>query len=122
MKKKIFGIGVMRLDSIQLTTVQLFIRSILGKYAVETMLPILFLLMIVFNIANGFFALIAIAVVVITNIVMIIVSKNNCPIHDMLASTVTVDFASQLIFDSPEALLEYKQRVHEEAVQRAEYR
>ena len=43
-------------------------------------------------------------------------------IYDMLANTVTVDMASQMIFDSPEALLEYKQRVHAEAVERAEYR
>ena len=37
--KKIFSIGVMRTDSVRLTTVQLFIRTILGKYAVETMVP-----------------------------------------------------------------------------------
>ena len=42
------------------------------------------------------------------------------PIHDKLAGTVTVDLASQMIFDSPEALLEYKKRLHAESTERKE--
>jgi hypothetical protein len=38
------------------------------------------------------------------------------PLHDMLAGTVTVDFASQMIFDSPEELLEYKKKLHAESI------
>lgn len=119
--KKIFGIAVMRIDGVKISGPLLFTRTILGKYAVETMLPILFLLMILFNLVNGLVGLIAIGAVVITNIVMLIVSKTNSPIHDMLANTVTVDMASQLIFDTPEALLEYKQKIHAEAAENAEY-
>ena len=33
-----------------------------------------------------------------------------------MAGTVTVDMASQMIFDTPEQLLAYKQRIHTEAV------
>ena len=39
----------------------------------------------------------------------------------MLASTVVVDLASQMIFDSPEDVLAYKQKVHAEAVDKADY-
>ena len=36
---------------------------------------------------------------------------------DKMAHTVAVDMASQMIFDSPEALLEYKKRIHAESVE-----
>ncbi len=119
--KKIFGIAVMRIDGVRISGPLLFTRTILGKYVVETMIPILFVIMILFGITNMLAGLIVIATVILTNIVMTIVSKTNSPIHDMLANTVTVDFASQLIFDSPEALLEYKQKIHAEASERADY-
>ena len=48
--KKVFGIGVMRVDGVQLTTIQLFIRTILGKFTLETMIPVYIVLMIFFNI------------------------------------------------------------------------
>ena len=47
--KKIFGIGLVRVDSVQLTPVQLFVRTILGKYTVETMIPVYMIIMIFFQ-------------------------------------------------------------------------
>ena len=119
--KKVFGVAVMRVDGVKINGPILFTRAILGKYVVETMLPILFLLMIIFNITSGIVGLIAIAAVLITNLVMIIVSKSNIAIHDLLSSTVAVDMASQLIFESPEALIEYKQRIHAQEVEKSQY-
>lgn len=119
--KKTFGVAVMRVDGVKIDGPLLFTRAILGKYVVETMLPILFVLMILFGIVYAPVGLIAIGAIVITNIVLVIAKKNNSAIHDILASTVVVDMASQLIFDSPEALLEYKQKIHAEAADNAEY-
>ena len=119
--KKVFGIAVMRCDGVKIDGPLLFTRAILGKYVIETMLPILFLLVIVFNIVNGIIGLIAIGAIVITNIVMLIVTKDNCAIHDTISGTVAVDMASQLIFDTPEALLEYKQKIHAEAAENSQY-
>jgi uncharacterized RDD family membrane protein YckC len=119
--KKVFGVAVMRVDGVKINGPILFTRAILGKYVVETMLPILFLLMIIFNITSGIVGLIAIAAVLITNLVMIMVSKSNIAIHDLLSSTVAVDMASQLIFESPEALIEYKQRIHAQEVEKSQY-
>jgi hypothetical protein len=50
-------------------------------------------------------------------LVLLIVTKTHTPIHDLLARTVAVDITSQLIFDTPEDLLAYKKRLHEEQVQ-----
>ena len=119
--KKVFGLGVMRLDGVQVSGQIMFIRSVLGKYSINTMIPLMMFIWIRFNSA-GIMAVIMMALVLFGNIIMMLATRTNSGIHDMLAHTVVVDMASQMIFESPEALLEYKQRVHEEAVQRAEYR
>lgn len=118
--KKVFGIAVMRLDHVKITAPFLFVRNILGKYTVETMIPIILIILIAYNMV-GAMGPIIIALVLLSNIIMMIVTKTNSGIHDMLASTVVVDLSSQMIFDSPEAVLEYKQKVHAEAAEKSPY-
>ena len=119
--KKVFGVGVMRVDGVKLSVFQLFVRTILGKYTLETMLPAMLILLLVFNIMPVA-CLAGIAIILITQIIFVLFSQLHTPIHDAIAGTVTVDFASQMIFETPEALLEYKKRIHAEAAERAEYR
>lgn len=119
--KKIFGIAVMRLDNVKVSGPILFIRSILGKYTIETMVPVMLLLMTAFGAVGGLGIIVA-AIVPLTSVVMMLATKTNSAVHDMLANTVTVDLASQMIFDTPEDVLAYKQKVHAEAVEKAEYR
>ena len=111
--KKIFGLAVMRTDHVKISGPILFIRSILGKYTIETMVPIMLLLMVSFGAIGGLGIIVA-ALVLLTNLIMLIITKTNSPIHDLLANTVTVDLASQMIFDTREQLLEYKKKVHAE--------
>ena len=118
--KKVFGIGVMRTDGVKIDGRLLFIRAILGKYTVETMIPGLMVVWIM----TGRAGITAVAVgllVIVGNLIMMAITHTNSGLHDLLAQTVTVDMASQMIFDSPEALLEYKQKVHAEAAERAKY-
>ena len=63
-----------------------------------------------------------IAVLSIMQAAFILFSYLRTPMHDMISGTVTVDFASQMIFDSAEQMLEYKKKLHAEAAERAEYR
>ena len=84
------------------------------------MVPVMILIGIRFGMF-GILGLIIACLVVLTTLLMVIITKTNSPIHEMLASTVTVDMATQLIFDTPEAMLEYKQRVHAEMAEKAEY-
>lgn len=113
--KKVFGIGVMRVDSVQLTTIQLFIRTILGKFTLETMIPVYIVLMIFFNII-GIEGTIFMGVFLIVQIVILCVTRTRSGIHDLLAGTVTVDIASQKIFKDQEALLEYIKNQHKMGV------
>lgn len=118
--KKIFGVAVMRVDGVRISAPLLFIRTVLGKFTVETMIPVLIVIMLFFGII-GIGGIMIIGLILLTQIVMMIASKTNAPIHDMIANTVTVDMASQMIFDTQEDMIEYKKRVHAEAAQQQEY-
>ena len=103
--KKIFGLAVMRTNSVRISNPVLFIRSILGMYTMETMAPILFLLMTYFGM--GSVGLIAAVLVAVLDIGVMIYTPTRSSIHDLLADTVVVDFSSQRIFESQEALNAY---------------
>ena len=61
--------------------------------------------------------LIFIGLLLLVQIIIISSTKANTPIHDKLAHTVTVDFASQMIFDTTEDMIAYKKRIHAEQVE-----
>ena len=113
--KKIFGVGVMRMDGVKISPVVLLIRTVLGKYAVETMIPVFVVLSVLLGTAS-IVTVILLLLLAVAQIALLIFTQANTPLHDMLAGTVTVDFASQMIFDSPEELLEYKKKLHAESV------
>ena len=119
--KKIFGLALVRVDSVQLTNLQLFVRSVLGKFTIETMLPVYIILMIFFNAAN-IISLAILAFLIIGQIASLIVSKTNAAIHDHLAGTVVVDFASQRIFRTSEDLLAYTKEIHADRANRSDYK
>ncbi len=108
--KKIFGVAVMRRDGIRISPIVLFTRVILGKYTVEIMIPVLLVLMIYWNMI-GILGTVALFALLILQIVLLISSEERPVLHDKLAHTVAVDFASQMIFDTPEQKEEYKKRI-----------
>ena len=118
--KKAFGVAVMRVDGVKLSPLQLLIRTVLGKFTIETMFPI-FLVMMIFIGSLGVVGTAVIVMLLILQVAVIALSKTNSAIHDLIAGTVTVDMASQMIFGSAEELMEHKKRVHAEKAERAEY-
>ena len=118
--KKIFGVAIMRTDGVKISNFQLFARSILGKYTLETMLPVFLLLLLLLNILPVA-ALFGLAVLLFVQVAVLMFSRQHGPIHDAIAGTVAVDFASQMIFDTPEAALEYTKKLHAEKAERAGY-
>ena len=113
--KKIFAIGVVKNNSVRITHLQLFIRSILGKYAIELMVPILLTILILVGHGNLIIILLLFGILIFQTMLCIF-TKNRQPIHDILAYTVVVDMQTQMIFDSEEQLLEYKKNNHLEEV------
>ena len=118
--KKIFALAVMRTDSVKVTPPLMFIRTVLGKFTIETMIPVLIFVMISFN-SIGIVGILILAAILILEIVLMAATHTNSMIHDVLAKTVVVDMASQMIFDSEEDMLAYKKKVHEEYVSRQTY-
>ena len=111
--KKIFGIGLMRADGVKITPVQLFVRSILGKYTLETMIPVFVAGMVVTQIL-GIVGIIVLLGIVVLEVVVYFKSGTNSLIHDLVAVTVCVDIKSQQIFNTEEELIEYKEKMARE--------
>ena len=118
--KKIFGVAVMRTDGVRVTAPLLFIRTILGKITIETMIPVLICVMIFFN-TIGIVGMLILGLILLLQIILMITTHTNSCIHDVLAKTVAVDMASQLIFETEEELIAYKNKVHAEKVARQTY-
>jgi uncharacterized RDD family membrane protein YckC len=110
--KKVFGIAVMREDGVKISPMILFVRAILGKYTVETMIPVLVILMIYWDML-GILGTVLLFALLIFQIILLLSTRERKVIHDILSHTVTVDYASQKIFDTPEAMIEYKKRLHQ---------
>ncbi len=118
--KKVFGLGVIRCDGVKMTSFMLFVRTLLGKYTVETMVPVLLILMVFFG-SMGMTAVIVVGLILILQIVLLAATRNHTVIHDCFAQTVVVDLSSQMIFDTPEALLAYKKKRAAELAEREVY-
>lgn len=118
--KKAFSIGVMRTDGIRINSMLLFIRVFLGKFTIETMIPVLLALMILFG-QMGSFAMLVIMGILLLQIILLIATKTNSAIHDLMAKTVAVDLSSQMIFDTEADLVAYKERIHAEQAARQDY-
>lgn len=118
--KKAFGLGVVRIDSVRIGTFQLFARTLLGKYAVETMFPAFILLMMISGMI-GIVGPMVIGALLLAQFVLMGVTKTDSAIHDLLAGTVVVDITSQQVFANTEELLEYTKKVHLQEAERKEY-
>ena len=88
--KKLFGIGVMRADSVRLPTILLFARTVLGKFTIGTMIPVYVVIMIVFG-RLGLFGTVVIGALFLVQAILFFGTHEHTPIHDKLAGTVTVD-------------------------------
>lgn len=118
--KKCFGIGLMRTDNVKMSSLQFFVRTILGKFTIETMVPVYLIIMLMFG-AIGFVGTLVIVLLGLTQLICMAVTRTNSLLHDLLAGTVAVDLASQRIFDSTEALIAYQKKIAAERAARQPY-
>lgn len=118
--KKIFALGVIRTDGVRVTALQLFVRTLLGKFTIEIMLPVYLAIMAFFGIM-GLPGTLVLAGLALVQLILLAVTANNSVIHDLLAGTVVVDIASQQIFKSTDDLIAYTKRIHAEKAARQDY-
>ena len=113
--KKVFGICLVRSDCVKITTMALFARTVLGKFAIETMFPVLLVFLFLFG-GFGIIAVVLLAVLALVNIILFFATKNKTPIHDLVAGTVAVDMRLQMIFQTVEELNQKKALAQREIV------
>ena len=117
--KKVFGLAVVRSNCVKLSKPVMIIRAVLGLYTIETMFPIMLFMMIMFGLL-GSVGTMTIGLFFVLQTCVIAFTQNHTAIHDLLSDTVVVDMSSQRIFETQEALIEYKQQLHAEEVAKAE--
>ncbi len=116
--KKIFGLAVINTEGVKMRKTALFARTVLGKYAIETMIPAYVLTMIFFN-QVGLLGSALMMGLLAVQAVMYFTTPTHSLIHDKLANTVVVDYASQHIFETVEDMIEAKKKAAaEKAVHR----
>lgn len=118
--KKIFSLCVVRQDCVRVNGLQMVARTILGKFAVETMVPVYILLMLFWGI-TGLPGTVILLALLLAQIIILLVTRRNAAIHDLLAGTAVADYSGQRIFGSEAELTEYVKRIHAERAARQEY-
>ena len=117
--KKIFGLAVVRSNCVKITPPILFVRSILGLYTIETMVPVLLVTMIYFGVM-GIVGTMTIFLILGLQVVVMAVTQTNSSIHDLLSDTVVVDMSSQEIFENQEELIAYKEALQAQEAAKTE--
>ena len=118
--KKIFGLCLVRNDGVKLNNLQLFTRTILGKFTIETMIPVCILMMIFWG-TMGLAGTVILFTLLIAEVICVAATRTRSAIHDLLAGTAVVDMSSQTIFRTTEDLIAYKKQVAAERAARQPY-
>ena len=84
------------------------------------MVPLLLVFLVVLGNA-GIVGVIAFVLIFVFQLGLLIKTKTNSCIHDVLAYTVAVDMESQMIFDTKEDLIAYKNKIHAEEAEKQAY-
>lgn len=118
--KKIFGLCLMRTDGVKVNNLQLFTRAVLGKFTIETMIPVNIIIMVLLGLMDVTGTLVLFALLIGQG-VCCLVTRTNSLIHDLLAGTVAVDYTSQMIFGSTEERIEYQKQQAADRAARQSY-
>ncbi len=101
--KKLFSLGVMNINHVKLSPPQLGLRTIVGKFAIEIMVPAYIITMILLG-RMGILGVVILILMAVLELVVMGVTKTDSMIHDLIAGTVVIDFPSQYIFDTEEEM------------------
>lgn len=118
--KKLFSIGVIRTSTVKASPFVLFVRMLFGKFTIETVLPMFVLIMMFFGII-GIIGPIVILGLLVLELIAVLATRTRSTIHDLVSDTCVVDMSTQMVFESEQALMEYKKKIHEEQVSSTPY-
>ena len=119
--KKVFGLCLVKKNSVRMKKIQLFVRTLLGKFALELMIPIYIIIMFYFGLM-GLLGLIILLVLGLVQLLLLIFTQYRTVIHDLLSQTVVADMSSQMIFDTEDELIDFMNKNHEKNVNNSIYK
>lgn len=100
--KKVFNLAVMHTNGLRISGFGLFVRGVLGKCTLETMIPAAILLMFFWGFLGTVPAIGALVVLLVLQFILCFSDPDRRILHDRLSSTVVVDNNSQKMFDNAE--------------------
>lgn len=118
--KKVFGLGLVRTDCVRVNNLQLFTRTLIGKFTIEIMIPAYLVIMILGG-SLGSMGVLVIGAILLLQVILYFATKQNQLLHDMMAGTAVVDVTSQRIFASDEDRVEFLKRMAAEQAEQQEY-
>ena len=95
--KRIFGLCVVHLNGVRMEPFSVFVRGMIGKFAIETMVPVLILVQMYYN-AGSIVGAAVVLVLLAVQIILLIATGNNQALHDILPQCAVVDYQSQVIY------------------------
>jgi len=115
--KKIFGLCVMHKYHVRVGFMQIIYRTILGKYFIETIIPVVMYKLNDYGVL-GMTASLVLAAIAMTQGFIVMMSQANCGIHDKLFHTVVADFKKQHIFDNWNDRFDFEEAYEKEMAER----
>lgn len=106
--KLCFNICLIKADCVKVNNLMLFTRALLGKFAIESVVPLYVLILLLFN-NGGIIWTAIVGILFIVQTLLLFATRNHTVIHDLLAGTVVVDKSSQMIYQSTEELIKAKE-------------
>lgn len=118
---KVFNLGVVFTNGVRVSTFAMFVRSILGKFTLETMVPVLVILMMSLNILGTVGIIVLVALLVLQIVVFASTPKTRSYVHDIISNTAIVDMATQMVFENYDELISYKTAISAEQAGKTQY-
>lgn len=91
--KKLLGLCVIRKNGAPLTPLQLFARTLLGKFVIESLIPVYILLMLFWGSASPVGAAILLGLPIL-QFLLLRFSSTGCAIHDLVSGAIVADKAA----------------------------
>ena len=111
--KKMFSLCLMHKDGYRVGALQVCFRALLGKYLIETMVPVMIYALKRYG-KLGTTGSLIMGGLVMAQAFILIYSRANCAIHDKLCKTVVVDQNEQVIFETREDWIAYEEQCEAE--------
>lgn len=118
--KKVFKIGVVNENGVICSNFQLFARALLGKCAIEYMIPGIIIVMMCLG-TMGILGPLVILGLLVIQIIVFAMNPTRPFLHDLIGKTAVCDLSTQMIFKDYDELIKFKEEIGRQKAQASVY-